>query len=181
MEPEESHAMTTLSTERLTLRPFKETDFAIFRRLHSDPGMTAKMHRGALDAGEARELFAGYRKAFTTDKFGMRAVCWRESGEMIGECGLWWRETAGGYTVRYMLSRNWWGKGLTGEAAHATVSDAFGALNLDTLYAVAMNDNAHSVRALLSLGMTKIEENHRDIAGFGRYRLLRATFRQTPG
>ena len=59
MEPEESHAMTTLSTERLTLRPFKETDFAIFRRLHSDPGMTAKMHRGALDAGEARELFAG--------------------------------------------------------------------------------------------------------------------------
>jgi [ribosomal protein S5]-alanine N-acetyltransferase len=169
--------MNTRNTERLILRPFEETDIDTFRRLHSDPGMTAKMHRGSLNAGEARELFAGYRQAFSTDGFGMRAVCWRESGEMIGECGLWWRETAGGYTVRYMLARNWWGKGLTGEAAGATVSDAFGTINLDTLYAVAMDGNEHSVRALHSLGMTKIEDNHRGITGFGRYRLTRATFR----
>ncbi len=168
--------MSTLWTQNLVMRPLTDDDFDSFTRLHGDPYMTAKMHRGALDVLEARELFAAYRKAFATDGFGMRAVCWHESGEMIGECGLWMRESAGGYTLRYMLFRNWWGKGLTGEAARASVSEAFGAIGLDALYAVAMDGNAHSVKALLRLGMAKIEDGHRGIPGFGRYQLSAQAF-----
>lgn len=161
----------TLTTERLLLRPFEDTDLPTFRRLHGDPDLTANMHRGALDAGQSRELFEAYGDAFRRDGFGMRAVCWRASGEMIGECGLWWRETAGGHTLRYMLFESWWGRGLTGEAARAAVGEAFGRLAMEQIFAVAMDANVHSVKALLSLGMTKIEDGHRGIVGFGRYRL----------
>jgi len=170
--------MSTLKTERLTLRPFAETDRAAFRALHGDPGLTERMHRGALDAREADELFAGYRAAFDVDGFGMRAITAAGDDEMIGECGLWFRDSAGGYTLRYMLARPWWGKGLSGEAARACVAEAFGPLGLKTIHAIAMDGNAHSVRVLKSLGMVKIEDDHRGIAGFGRYLLTPADFRK---
>ena len=165
--------MTNLETENLILRPFVEGDFEWFERLHGDVDLTAMMHRGALGRGQARELFDGYRDAFQRDGFGVRAVIWRETGEAIGECGLWMREDAGGYTLRYMLARDWWGRGLTGEAARATVAEAFGPLGMDLIHAIAMDRNVHSVKALLRLGMVKVEENHRGIPGFGRYALAR--------
>jgi len=169
--------MNTLATERLTLRPFRDDDRAAFRALHGDAGLTERMHRGALDHHEADELFAGYRAAFAADGFGMRAVTLSGSDEMIGECGLWFRDSAGGYTLRYMLARPWWGKGYSGEAARASVGEAFGDLGLKTIHAIAMDGNAHSVRVLKSLGMVKIEDDHRGIAGFGRYLLTPADFR----
>ncbi|MBT6095803.1 MAG: GNAT family N-acetyltransferase [Rhodospirillaceae bacterium] len=172
--------MKTLNTVRLALRPLSDADLPTFARLHGDPEMTARMHRGALGADEADELFCDYQQAFAANGFGMRAVCWRETDEMIGECGLWMRESAGGYTLRYMLFQNWWGQGLTGEAARASVSEAFGAIGLDALYAVAMDGNQHSVKALLRLGMIKVEDDHRGISGFGRYQLTAETFRR-PG
>jgi len=165
--------MTNLQTEHLILRPFEESDFEWFERLHGDVEMTAKMHRGALGPAEARELFDAYRDAFRRDGFGVRAVTARDTGEAVGECGLWMREDAGGYTLRYMLARDWWGRGLTGEAARATVIEAFGRLGMARIHAIAMDENVHSVKALLRLGMVKIEANHRGIPGFGRYRLDR--------
>ncbi len=177
--------MTTLETNRLRLRPFGEADHATFRRLHGDAALTARMHRGALNVGEADELFADYRSAFTRDGFGMRAITLLdppddEDDVMIGECGLWYRENAGGYTLRYMLARPWWGSGFSGEAARATVREAFEVLGLKNIYAIAMDGNEHSVRVLKSLGMVKLEGGHRGIAGFGRYMLSPADFRDIP-
>lgn len=168
----------TITTERLILRPFKEEDRATFRHLHGDAAMTARMHRGALDAGQADELFADYRAAFAKDGFGMRAITLKDGDDtMIGECGLWYRENAGGFTIRYMLTRSLWGQGLSGEAARASAAEAFGVLGLKHIHAIAMDGNEHSVRVLKSLGMVKIEDNHRGIAGFGRYLLTPADFR----
>lgn len=169
--------MNTLTSARLTLRPFTEADGGFFRHLHGDPGLTAKMHRGALNGAEADELLGDYMRAFDEQGFGMRAVCWTETGEVVGECGLWHRESAGGYTLRYMLGRTWWGRGLTGEAARAVVGEAFSALGLKAIGAVAMDGNEHSVRVLKALGMIKVESDHRGIPGFGRYRLAADDFR----
>ncbi|MEK9754887.1 MAG: GNAT family N-acetyltransferase [Rhodospirillaceae bacterium] len=170
--------MTQITTERLLLRPFGEEDRTTFRRIHGDAGLTARMHRGALDAAEANQLFADYQAAFAKDGFGVRAITLKGGdGEMIGECGLWFRETAGGYTLRYMLVRPWWGQGLSGEAARACVAEGFGPLGLKVIHAIAMDGNEHSVRVLKSLGMVKIEDSHRGIAGFGRYVLTPADFR----
>ncbi len=174
----ETRRMTVLHTDRLTLRPFADGDGAAFRRLHGDPGLTARMHRGALDAVEADALLADYRSAHAANGFGMRAITLADGDDaMIGECGLWHREAAGGYTLRYMLARPSWGQGLSGEAARATVAEAFGRLGLKTIFAVAMDGNEHSVRVLKALGMVKIEDHHMGIRGFGRYALTPADFR----
>ena len=75
------------------------------------------MHRAVFGASEEADIFDAYRQAFKSDRFGIRPVCGQETGEMFGECGLWWRAKAVGYKLRYMLLENWWGRGLSGNEA----------------------------------------------------------------
>ena len=67
------------------------------------------VHRCALGAGEAVDIFDVYHKAFEGDGVGIRAVYRQKTNAMIGKCGLWWRVKAGVYMLLYMLFEDWWG------------------------------------------------------------------------
>ena len=67
------------------------------------------MHRGALSASEAVDIFNAYHKAFKGDGFGMRAICRQKTNPMISEYRLRWRVKAGVYMILYMLFEGWWG------------------------------------------------------------------------
>ena len=82
--------MQTLLTERLRLRPYAETDFDAFAKMHGDPVLKANTHAKAMSRLQARELFDGYRAAFATSGFGMMNVRHRDTDTDIGECGLWY-------------------------------------------------------------------------------------------
>lgn len=165
--------MTNLLTERLTLRPYTETDFEAFTKMHGDPLLKANTHAKAMNRLQARDLFDGYLATYAKDGFGMLNVRLTDGDQDVGECGLWFREDAGGYTLRYTIRKMHWNLGYSIEAVRAVLDDAFNAQGLDKVQAIAMNHNIRSVKVLERAGFLQTESNFRDVAGFLRFELTK--------
>lgn len=163
--------MTTMTTERLTLRPYTESDFEAFAKMHSDPLLKTNTHAKALNRLQARDLFDGYRAAFGRDGFGMLSIRLTEGDLDVGECGLWYREDAGGYTLRYTIRKEHWNFGYSLEAVRAVLSDAFANQGLERVQAIAMSHNVRSVKVLERAGFIQTENHFRGVQGFLRFEL----------
>lgn len=163
--------MEDLITSRLRLRPHVETDFDAFAKMHGDPALKANTHAKAMNRLQARDLFDGYRDAYAKDGFGMYNLRKRDSDAFIGECGLWYREDAGGYTLRYTILKEHWGLGYSLEAVRAVLADAFEKKGLERVEAIAMHHNARSVRVLERAGFRQTESAFRGVPGFLRFDL----------
>lgn len=166
--------MTTMKTERLTLRPYAESDFEAFARMHSDPLLKANTHARAMNRLQARDLFDGYRAAFARDGFGMLNVRLTGGDLDVGECGLWYREDAGGYTLRYTIRKEHWNQGYSIEAARAVLTDAFENGTLERVLAIAMSHNIRSVKVLERAGFLRTDDHFRGVQGFLRFELTRS-------
>jgi len=166
--------MTSLTTERLTLRPYQETDFEAFAKMHADPLLKANTHAKAMNRLQARDLFDGYLTAFNKDGFGMLNMRRTEDDADVGECGLWYREDAGGYTLRYTIRKEHWNLGYSIEAVRAVLADAFENQGLDHVQAIAMNHNVRSVKVLQRAGFIQTANNFRDVLGFLRFDLTKS-------
>ncbi len=165
-----------IATERLHLRPYRQPDFDDFAKLHGDPTLKANTHAKAMNRAQAHDLFDGYIQAHKTDGFGMCNVRRKADDAFIGECGLWKRADAGGYTLRYVLAKDYWNQGYNLEAVRAVLADAFTDQGLDEVFAIAMAHNFRSVRVLERVGMVKIEDAFRGVPGFLRFRLTKDGF-----
>lgn len=163
--------MDDLITVRLRLRPHVETDFDAFAVLHGDPALKANTHARPMDRRQARELFDGYMAAYARDGFGMMNLRLRHDDTFVGECGLWFREDAGGYTLRYTILEQHWGLGYSIEAVRVILADAFLKRGLDRIQAIAMHHNVRSVRVLEQAGFRQTESAFRGVPGFLRFEL----------
>ncbi len=168
----------TLTTERLLLRPYKQTDFEAFVKMHSDPILKANTHGKAMNRLQARDLFEGYLSAFSKDGFGMMNIRSRNGDADIGECGLWFREDAGGYTLRYTILKEHWNLGYSLEAVNAVLANAFNVHGLKHVQAIAMSDNVRSVKVLERAGFIQTGDNFRGVQGFLRFALTKAHWQQ---
>lgn len=173
--------MHDLLTERLRLRPYKQTDFEAFAKMQGDPLLKANTHAKAMNRPQARDLFDGYLAAYARDGFGMLNMRLRDTDADVGECGLWYREDAGGYTLRYTIRKEHWNVGYSIEAVRAVLADAFDAHGLDQVQAIAMHHNARSLRVLLKAGFVQIDGSFRDVAGFLRFSLDADQWRAVSG
>lgn len=82
------------------------------------------------------------------------AIVQRETGRIIGWCGLDHRDASQAHPVLlYLLQAAHWGQGLATEATRAVLDHAFGAFALPRVDAAAAADNAASVRVLEKIGM----------------------------
>ncbi len=168
-------------TPRLILRPYAENDADDFMRLHGDPDLALHTHAKALAHAASRELFDGFLGAFKADGFGMYRIGLRPGHGIVevfvGECGLWHRADAGGYTLRYMIDKAHWSLGYSFEAVEAVLAHAFEVRGLSEIFAIAMQQNERSTRILLKAGFRVIEAHFRGVDGFLRFRLGAAEWR----
>lgn len=165
--------MTTIKTERLRLRPYNEADFEAFAKMHGDPLLKANTHAKAMNRLQALDLFDGYRAAYTRDGFGMLNMRLIDGDHDVGECGLWYREDAGGHTLRYTIRKEHWNVGYSIEAVRAVLGDAFDTQGLERIQAIAMNHNIRSVKVLERAGFLQTDNRFRDVQGFLRFELTR--------
>ena len=104
-----------------------------------------------------REETAGWLKYFLDGwenfGFGWWAVVLKESGQLIGHCGLQFIHITPEVEVTYGLAKEYWRKGLASESARACLRYGFEELKLERIYALADPGNTGSHRVMQRVGM----------------------------
>jgi len=141
-----------IETERLTLRRFTDDDRATVARWNADPVFTRYLN-GPRTRAESDETFDRWERHWAEHGFGLLAVEWRETSELIGRSGpQYHRSWPADPEVGWALDPAWWGKGIATEAGRASVDWAFGELGYDRLVSITIEDNAASRNVMTKLG-----------------------------
>ncbi len=144
-----------IETDRLLLRPFRQTDIAAFRDIYGDPETMKYMGNGPCTKSPAETALSINRKIEHRVKreFGLWCMVEKEKSTVIGHCGLAWFDLLGEVEVAYLVKRTHWNKGFATEGIAASLAFGFGPLNLDRIVAIIHPDNLASRMALEKCGM----------------------------
>ena len=141
-----------IETERLTLRRFTEADRATVARWNADPDFTRDL-AGVQPREQSDEAFDRWARHWDEHGFGLLAVEWKETGELIGRVGpqfhRYWPHDP---EVGWALDPPWWGRGLATEAGAAAVAWGFGELGYTRLVSITTEGNAASRNVMAKLG-----------------------------
>ncbi|MBV8526751.1 MAG: GNAT family N-acetyltransferase, partial [Candidatus Dormibacteraeota bacterium] len=120
-----------VETERLILRPFRQSDFETYARMLGDPEVVRYLLPGGpaprSDAWRHMAMLAGH---WHLKGFGHWAVEVKETGQFIGRAGLWFPEGWPDYEVGWVIDREAWGHGYATEAARPALQHARETLGL---------------------------------------------------
>ena len=143
-----------LETERLVLRELVPSDLpAMCRILQDKETMYAYEH--AFSDEEAQVWLNNQLRRYREDGFGLWGAVLKESGELIGQCGLTWQQISGGrlLEVGYLFERAHWHKGYATETALACKEYAFSVLGMQEVYSIIRDNNFASQRVAQRNGM----------------------------
>ena len=143
-----------LETERLYLRQLTQNDdVALCRILQDEETMYA--YEGAFSDEEVQAWLERQFMRYETLGFGLWAVNLKESGEMIGQCGLtvqpWNGEEV--LEIGYLFERKHWHHGYATEAAQACKHYAFEKLNAPEVCSIIRDSNTASQNVAIRNGM----------------------------
>jgi len=147
-----------LRTERLILRPWRESDFAPFRAMNADPAVR-QYFPGTLTAAQSDASASRIAQHLADHDFGFWAIEVPGVADFIGFTGLMVPGFEAHFTpcveAGWRLAEPYWGKGYATEAARAALAYGFGTLGLEEILAFTVPDNARSRRVMATLGMTR--------------------------
>lgn len=146
-------AVPVLETERLTLRPLTLDDLDEMATLLGDAEALV-LWGGALDRDGAQAWIERNLARYASHGFGRCAVIWRETGELVGDCGPVPTVVEGVDEIElgWVTRRSFWGKGVATEAGAAWRDHAFGTLGLERIVSMISAENAASRRVAEKLG-----------------------------
>ena len=149
-----------IETERLILRPWRESDLPDFYAYasHPDVGIHAgwNPHRSMEESKQILAMFIREKKVFTLEL--------KETGKVIGSLGLEEPNpdpvTDGyGREIGYVLGKEYWGRGLMPEAVRAVIGYCFDVLHYDYLTCSHFLRNDRSRRVIEKIGFTFFGES----------------------
>lgn len=147
---------TRLETERLRLRHFTHDDLQIMYILGTDPDVIKYADTPCEDLPEAQErLEQGPLSDYKQYGYGRFAVEYKETGKVIGFCGIKYLPEIDLPEVGYRYLKEYWGKGIGTEAAKICVDFARSDLRIKKLIALIVPENTASIRVAEKLGMTR--------------------------
>ena len=149
-----------IETERLLLRAWEERDLYDFYEYASVEGVGEMAgwnhHQSLEESGCILSSFIRHKKTF--------ALEFKESGKVIGSLGLEPRDEAAGLEeslrgreVGYVLSKDYWGRGLMPEAVKAVIDYCFLVLDFDYLTCGHFDYNDRSRRVVEKCGFTYLK------------------------
>ena len=147
---------TELKTTRLRLRLFTHDDLQIMYRLSTDPDVIKYADKPARDMAEVKQrLEEGPLADYKKYGYGRFAVELKETGEVIGFCGVKYLPEIDLSEVGYRYLKEYWGRGIGTEAAGVCVEFARDDLKIKKLIALIVPENIASIRVAEKLGMSK--------------------------
>jgi RimJ/RimL family protein N-acetyltransferase len=155
-------ATDALETARLRLRFFCPDDLDELSAITRDAEVMRHIGQGNPLTREETELnMTRIIETFRRRGFGRWAVVKKETGALIGYCGLSFGDEEVGVELAYLLARPEWGKGLATESASACLRYGFERLGLDSIAALTRPENTRSRRVMERLGMRFVRsDNH---------------------
>jgi [ribosomal protein S5]-alanine N-acetyltransferase len=148
-----------LETKRLTLREMNLDDIDDLLGVLSDPE-SMRFYPKPLDRPMTQMWIERNIQRYSQHGFGLWAIILKESGQLIGDCGLVVQEVDGVEEIEigYHMRRDLWGQGLATEAAQACREYGFGQLGFDKLVSLINPANMASRRVAEKNGMKIIKE-----------------------
>ncbi|MDR3175648.1 MAG: GNAT family N-acetyltransferase [Desulfovibrio sp.] len=145
---------TVIETERLILREMVMEDLPAICEIVRDE-RTMYAWNGAWSEEEAVEGLEKQIRGYRENGFGRWLVVLKETGRVIGICGLMWWDTDKDRVLEigYMFNRLFWNEGYAAEAAIACKRYAFDILNHDEVYSIIKYDNYASMNVAIRNGM----------------------------
>ena len=141
-----------LSSERIILRGWQNSDFHPYTTLVSDPVMMRFVGGGAMSYKKARKEFDGMREQWIDRKIGIFVIADKTSDELLGFTGLFESPLIDEPELSWSLSAKNHGKGYASEAAVLARNWAYREHNIGPLMSLVHPDNISSKRVAERLG-----------------------------
>lgn len=145
--------MPEIETARLLLRMFSRDDLDDLSRIYADADVMRYLLGHPLTRDETTGWLNYFLAGWEDYGFGWWAAVLKESGELIGHCGLQFIHVTPEIEVTYGLAKAYWRMGLASEAARACLRYGFAQLKVDRIYALAEPGNIGSHRVMERVGM----------------------------
>ncbi len=149
----------TVETQRLVLREMTADDYDALYAVLADSEIM-QHYPYTFDEARVRNWIERNIERYRVFGFGLWAVCLKDTGEMIGDCGLTMQNMNGfirpeiGYHIRADKQR----RGYASEAARAVRDWAFESLPFGVLYSYMKYTNVGSYSTAASIGMKQVDE-----------------------
>lgn len=145
--------MSTLETERLTLRPLVAADAEAYAAMRYHPEVAKWLPPAEGDPVAAARGTIG---RFSLNWQQMRYAPWGVflEGKLVGHAGLNFVPEFDETEVLWALHPDAWGKGYATEVARAALAYGFDRLEMDLIFAITLPDNVASQAVMERLGLT---------------------------
>lgn len=151
---------TPLTTERLTLRPYRAEDAAELHRLINDWSVCKSLAAVPYPYGRALadDWIASAAKSLADGSAYHLAITGREGSKeiLVGGVGLRLDRAARTGRLGYWVGLRFWGHGVASEAAGRMARWAMANLDIDTVQASVATDNAASIAVLRRIGLKHV-------------------------
>ncbi len=143
-----------LKTERLFLREMNMEDFEALYAVLADPEIM-KHYPYSFDEEKVRQWIERNMNRYKDNGFGLWAVCLKDTGEMIGDCGLTLQNIDGEMLpeIGFHIRRDHQRKGYAKEAAIAVLEWAFENTVYPAIYSYCKYTNEPSYKTAEAIGM----------------------------
>ena len=148
-----------METERLTLRPMIIEDFDALHEILSDPEIM-QHYPAPFSEEQTRKWIVRNMERYAELGFGLWAVILKETGELIGDCGVTMQNIHGQLLpeIGYHIHKKHQRQGYASEAARACMDFIFEHMTFNSVYSYMKYTNEASYGVALKNGMTFIEE-----------------------
>ena len=149
-------------TERLIIREFQVSDIEALAQILAKPEVMQFSIDGVFSTKQTAVKLQSFLDSYQKNGYGKWAVIHRQSGRLIGYCGIVVEEIEGKLEneLGYRLDSDLWGQGLATEAANACLKYGFDKLNFDYVLGMAEPENKASIRVLEKIGMEFFKESN---------------------
>ena len=153
-----------IETERLLIREMTEQDFEPLYRVLADSDIM-QHYPYAFDEERVRGWISRNMDRYKTFGFGLWAVCLKETGEMIGDCGLTMQLINGAIKpeIGYHIRRDQQRKGYAKEATAAVRDWTFRNTPFRMIYSYMKYTNEPSAKTAVSYGCRQVDEFKDDV------------------
>ena len=151
--------ISTITTSRLTLRPFTQDDDKYLHRIMNQPDILQYFPRtDPPDLERVRKIIEHQLTHWEKHRLGWWAVVPQGQTELIGWNGLQYLPETDEVEVGYLLSKQFWGQGYATEGAKASLEFGFEKLGLEQIIGLTHPENMASQNVLKKCGMRYMEQ-----------------------